>query len=53
MGDFDLTDDDVAAIDQAGAKGAQWDEKKDMAIKVMKGVAIAGLIGYAGARMLM
>ena len=50
VGDFDLTDDDVAAIDRAGAKGELWDQRKAQAMGVGKWIALVGLLGYAGFR---
>ena len=50
VGDIDLTDDDVTAIDRAGAKGELWDERKANAMGVGKWIALFGLLGYAGFR---
>jgi len=46
VGDFDLTDSDVAAIDKAGVKGALWNERKAVALRFGK-VAVGALAGYA------
>jgi len=46
VGDFDLTDDDVAAIDRAGSKGALWDERKSR-IQRAGQFLLASMLGYA------
>ncbi len=46
VGDFDLSDDDVAAIDKAGAQGELWDERK---ARIQRGgkFLLAGMTAYA------
>ncbi|WWC97436.1 hypothetical protein V866_004316 [Kwoniella sp. B9012] len=46
VGDIVLTKDDVKAIDDAGAKGELWEERKKQAGVMAKYVAAAGLLGY-------
>lgn len=53
VGDIDLTEDDVKAIDEAGAKGELWDEKKGKAMKVAKVAAVLALGTYALVRLIM
>lgn len=52
VGDIHLTDDDVAAIDRAGAKGELWDERKGKVYGVIKWVSALGL-GYLALRRLL
>lgn len=47
VGDIELTKDDVKAIDDAGAKGELWDERKQGAAKFGKIALCAGLGTYA------
>lgn len=46
VGDIHLTDDDVAAIDRAGAQGQLSDERRETARFVAKWAVAAGLLGY-------
>ncbi|WVQ64437.1 uncharacterized protein L199_002603 [Kwoniella botswanensis] len=46
VGDIVLTKDDVKAIDDEGAKGELWEERKKQAGVMAKYVAAAGLLGY-------
>ncbi|WWC57732.1 uncharacterized protein I303_100266 [Kwoniella dejecticola CBS 10117] len=46
VGDITLTKEDVKAIDDAGAKGELWDERKQKWSVAAKYLAAAGLIGY-------
>jgi diketogulonate reductase-like aldo/keto reductase len=50
VGDIDLTDDDIKAIDDAGAKGELREMWKGRMKGVVKWVALAALMGYAGAK---
>ncbi|KAK4688318.1 hypothetical protein P7C73_g1796, partial [Tremellales sp. Uapishka_1] len=51
VGDIELTDDDVKAIDHAGAKGELWETRKGQLKGVGKWIALFGLLGYAGLNM--
>ncbi|WWC67196.1 uncharacterized protein I206_101103 [Kwoniella pini CBS 10737] len=46
VGDIKLTKEDVKAIDDAGAKGELWEERKQKLTVAAKYAAAAGLIGY-------
>lgn len=48
VGDIDLTDDEVKSIDEAGAKGQLWDERKEKIRVIAKWTAVVGLVTYAG-----
>ncbi len=48
VGDIDLTDDDIAAIDRAGAQGELWEERLAKVSRVAKWVVVGGLLGYLG-----
>ena len=48
VGDIDLTKEEVEQIDQAGRKGQLDEERKELAKKVGKWVAVVALAGYAG-----
>lgn len=50
VGDIELTNEDVKAIDDAGAKGELRDMWKSRVMGVGKWVALAALMGYAGAK---
>jgi hypothetical protein len=53
VGDIDLTDEDVKAIDKAGKKGQQSIARREMAVKVLKWATVAGLAGYIGVKTFM
>lgn len=46
VGDIELTDDDVAAIDKAGAKGELWDARKARALGAGK-MVLGGMLAFA------
>lgn len=53
VGDIELTDDDVAAIDKAGAEGELWENRKAKVLGVGKWVALVGLVAYTGVKTFM
>jgi diketogulonate reductase-like aldo/keto reductase len=53
VGDIELTDDDVKAIDNAGKKGQQSIARREMTVKVLKWATVAGLAGYIGVKTFM
>lgn len=52
VGDIELTEDDVKAIDHAGAKGEQRDMWRARAVSAGKWTAVAGLAVFAASRFL-
>jgi diketogulonate reductase-like aldo/keto reductase len=53
VGDIDLTHEDVKAIDEAGAKGELWAERKSKIVKSAKVAAAVVLGTYALARLVL
>ncbi len=51
VGDIELTHDDVKALDKAGEKGQQQQERKAGAIKAARVIAAATLFGFAASRL--
>lgn len=46
VGDIELTDDDVEAIDRAGKLAESREKKKEVMKSVLKGAAVVGLMCY-------
>jgi diketogulonate reductase-like aldo/keto reductase len=50
VGDIDLTNDDVKAIDKAGTKGQKLAERRELTVKALRWITVAGLTGYIVAK---